>query len=497
MNLAAACGWTLLRSLLVALVAVPLSRGVWQELASLGGRARTLLWTLLLIPFFTPALLTGFGYSSFSLSLIQHPGWNEALYGAVVGLRSLAVGVVVMYFAPPPSVSAQALHCAKLAVSHTIGSPLRRLFALWPWLIRGPWRVAFPAAAVVFLFAFQEFETASLMGTTTWTVWLFDAQAGGLMLVRSLRAALLPAGCELLVLILLLVFAFRSQFLPGPAKQHSVRPPVWLQWLAWGLPLAGCVVVLAVPLALIGRDMFQGLLAVLVDRQVYEEIFIAVGFGLASAVPATLAAGLLLRVALRGTANGAALTVRAARISCVLLSIPGMIGSLAVSLGLLWLFQRPVLNAAYDTTFPTVLALFLYLLPRALLLLLLFEAVTRQQGVHTVRLLQSAPDPARRNTAAELLWQMRYRRYFLVAGILCIWGYLELTPVSILAPPGVTSAPVRLYNLMHYGRSMVLSAMVMLAMLVPPGLWFLLSILRKPLFRVFRRFQQTFATMSP
>ena len=33
------------------------------------------------------------------------------------------------------------------------------------------------------------------------------------------------------------------------------------------------------------------------------------------------------------------------------------------------------------------------------------------------------------------------------------WAYWELTLASLLLPPGMVAAPVRLYNLMHYGQS--------------------------------------------
>jgi ABC-type Fe3+ transport system permease subunit len=51
--------------------------------------------------------------------------------------------------------------------------------------------------------------------------------------------------------------------------------------------------------------------------------------------------------------------------------------------------------------------------------------------------------------------------------VVCYWGYLELTPVAILAPPGMASAPMRLYNMMHYGHNYILSAMTLLAMAAP------------------------------
>ena len=46
-------------------------------------------------------------------------------------------------------------------------------------------------------------------------------------------------------------------------------------------------------------------------------------------------------------------------------------------------------------------------------------------------------------------------------------AYSELVASAILAPPGMTTAPARLYNLMHYGQTAVLSAMVLAAFLAP------------------------------
>ena len=49
----------------------------------------------------------------------------------------------------------------------------------------------------------------------------------------------------------------------------------------------------------------------------------------------------------------------------------------------------------------------------------------------------------------------------------------------------MVSAPVRLYNLMHYGQNAVLSAMLCVAFAVPAALLFLLIIIRRPVFRLF------------
>ncbi len=91
-----------------------------------------------------------------------------------------------------------------------------------------------------------------------------------------------------------------------------------------------------------------------------------------------------------------------------------------------------------------------------------------------------SPDSSSRQAAAELLWQLRQRKHVLAAGVLCLWGYFEFTPCYLLAPPGLATAPARLYNLMHYGRSLVLSAMVLLTILAPVAAFFLVAALRRP-----------------
>ena len=475
MSLAAACGWTLARSLLLALIAAPIGWWLRDRISALDRRRRIVLWTLLLVPFFTPALLTGFGYSRLSLSLLRHPAWNELLYVTLIGLRLIPVATLLMSFAPPPPVSAMALHCARLRAA-AIPGRLARLRYLSAFLVRGPVRDTFPAIAVVFLLVFQEFETASLMGATSWTVWLFDAQAGGLPLGESLQRSLWPAAIEAAVLGLFLTFAARSHLLPAARRPFAGRVSRRQDQAVGLFGVVACGVVTGVPLFRVGRDAIFGMASLLETPQMLGEIATAAGFGASSG-----AIAMLLAVGTRTlAANRPSVRVRRCGTAIgIALSVPGLFGSLIVSLLTVWLFQQSPLSMAYDTPLPAVAALTLFLLPRALLLQLLFATLTPTAGVHLAGLLSSADDAPRRRFAADLLWRLRWRQQFLAAGMLCIWGYLELTPVAILAPPGMTSAPVRLYNLMHYGRSYTVSALTLLAMLVPPLSLVLLVALRR------------------
>ncbi len=459
MSLGAACGWTLLRSLCVALLTVPLCWWLHNELARLPRGRRVLLWTLLLIPFLTPTLLTGYAYSNFSLSLVRHPNWNEVLYMTLLAVRLLPIGTLVIYFAPPPPLSAEAVHCARLARAQT-ASLQQRIAAVAPFAIRGPLRALLTAFAVLFLFVFQEFELASLMGTVSWTVWLFDAQAGGMFLSESLRLAILPMLIQLAILVPLIVFAMRSRSLPPTHLDRQRAAGTWQRAPLWVLAVAACGAVLLTPFLLVGRDTVAGLGAVLRNPSMLTEIGTAIGFGVASGLCGSLLAAWILKPATNQRTQLSTLIA-------LLVALPGFSGSLIVSLGILGLFQLQPLQSLYDTPLPALLALVLFLVPRAILIQLLLQAARPRQGVWLAQLLKVAPDPHQQSAGHSIHWKLSLRGQLLAACVICLWGYLELTPVAILAPPGMTSAPVRLYNLMHYGRSHVLSALTLVSIVAP------------------------------
>jgi hypothetical protein len=116
-----------------------------------------------------------------------------------------------------------------------------------------------------------------------------------------------------------------------------------------------------------------------------------------------------------------------------------------------------------------------FLLPRAAVLFLLVAVATPRHGLHTARLLAAAPDSGRQRAGRWLAWELGIRRYVLAAGVVSVWGYLELLPASILSPAGMRSAVVRLYEDMHYGRNAVLSSTALLVIAAPGVLWLVLA----------------------
>jgi hypothetical protein len=62
---------------------------------------------------------------------------------------------------------------------------------------------------------------------------------------------------------------------------------------------------------------------------------------------------------------------------------------------------------------------------------------------------------------------MRWRGEIWSAALLAWWAFLDLTIFYLLAPVTIVSAPVMLYNQMHFGKNSVLSALVFLTAAVP------------------------------
>ncbi len=463
MSLEAACGSTMLRSVAVALLTIPVCWYLRDELARLGRRSRLVLWTLLLLPFLTPGLLTGYAYANFSLSLVLHPRWNELLYAVLIAAKLLAVGTAVLSFSPPAPTSREAMHCARLA-NDPSWSCWRRISFMAPFWLRGPLRAAFPAFGVIFLLVFQEFEMASLMGTTSWTVWMFDKQAKGLMLRESLRLSTIPAACELLILAFIVACSLRTQLLLATPVPTPCTAPVRLRIGLWLLATGACIAVFGIPIALVGRDTLSGLAMMIRNRALVREIGVAVGFGAASGVIASLLAGGILKAS---SGQNTSVVARSIAGLAAIAVLPGLLGSLIISLAVLALFQTSPLRAAYNTPAPALVALVAFLVPRAALVQMMLHAARPRHGLHLTRLLQSSDDGSHQRAGRQLEWVMHRRGQFLAACMICLWGYWELTPVAILAPPGMTSAPVRLYNFMHYGHNEVLSAMTLTAMLAP------------------------------
>jgi ABC-type Fe3+ transport system permease subunit len=454
---------TLLRGLIIGVLAVAAALLLRTLLADRRRPVRQVAWILLLAPYFTPVLLTGYAYANFSLSLIHHPAINAVFYSALLWWKFTPIAAVILHFTPAP-ISAEAIHCRRLISS--VGSARRAdrtpkrgmptLASRWSdlkFLIRagcagGP--VA--AFAVVFLLSFAEFEMASLMVVKSWTVALFDAHAGGLALSQSLRRMLGPLLCETVAIATAFVVLGRRQVIPTRRIEGNRAS----QWFAWCLLAIAFVFVLAIPAVMLLWGTISGFGLLVENFVLSREILVSLLFASGASVIVGLAA-FRLGAAARGRSIGSIFC----KVFLVAAVFAGLLGPLVLSLTVLAAVQLPGLISLRDTPAPLVFTLGLVLLPMALVLKRMLDLTPHRNALHLVTLMDKS------RAVRELNWKLSTSGKFWVMVLLFVWAYWDLTASSILAPIGMTPVTVRLYNLMHYGQIAALSAMTFAAFAAP------------------------------
>jgi hypothetical protein len=350
-------------------------------------------------------------------------------YELRVWLRYAPLALVALWLVPPP-MSAAALHCVRLGVRLSWWRRVRwRMVSLGAGLWLG--------AALVFLFAFQEFEFATTWNVRSWTVALFDAQVGGLALVDALQLAIFPVVIQLVVLAAIF-FRFRSQP-ESPNAGHEHTPIRWLPAF-WGIAVF-CAPLLVLGPAAIVIAFEPGVMASLFRVAPWREIGNATGLGLAATALAwPLAGGTVARG--RGW---------------LLLLLPGLFGPLLCGLLLLAASACPGLEVMRDSVFLPVFGLILTMLPYAVLLRWGLHATADAPSLHIARFIG----------ARRPLWKMEGWPRLAALLLLFYFAYADFTINSLLAPPQFVSVGVRLLNLLHYGFSSALVAMYLMATLAP------------------------------
>jgi iron(III) transport system permease protein len=440
---------TLFRSLMIGGIAVLIARPLCALLVDHRLSRRRLAWALLLAPYFTPTLLTGYAYANFSLSLIHHPVINQLFYSVLVGLKFAPLAGVIFYFAPAP-ISAEAIHCRRMTVSP------ESKFGHWIFLLQaGCARAPIAAFAVVFLCAFAEFEMASLMGVNSWTVTLFDGNAGGGALSESLRRMLGPLLCEAAAVATVVIVLGRQRV----KIEHRLTTNTKTSWLAWFYLIMAFVFVLMIPAAMVLWGTIRGFHLLfenfVLSREIVSSLLFASG--------ATLVASVM--VFWLGRATGSMIGKGILAMGVCL----GLLGPLMLSLAMLAAVQLPGLLPLRDTPVPLVLTLALVLVPIAFVLKRVLGLIGYRSSLHLARLMPKSV-PAR-----ELKWRLSTSGKFWIVVLLFVWAYWDLTASAILAPIGMTPVTVRLYNLMHYGQIAALSAMTC-ATFAAPILLFMLAL---------------------
>lgn len=480
MTLSESILWSFSRSLLIATVAIgPLAVLLRQIESCESLRSRRLWLVAAILPLFVPELLIGFNYrltasqlSAGSPAVIAASG-TELLYGLIQIGRCLAIGCAVSMLLPESPVSCESLHSWRMLRAST--PSLRWRVGWWRLQLIGPKFRLLVSWSLMALIVFQEFETAALMQIDrhpiAWTVWLFDAHAAYQPLWRSLQMTLLPLCCELLLLGPAFWLLTTQRAVPDTSAGQPLlilESTTSAKVAAWMCLIPSLLFFVIWPIAANAATAISGLLAMARNsfllRQSFSEILTSTGFALAAAVLAMTISSLLLER--RGM--GKATVVR----RCFFL-IPGLLGSLVLSLLLLAMFQTPPLRFLYDTWLPMLLGLFLAVLPKAFAVVLLLKRSSDQSSVYSAELLASSSTPGTRTRAATILWRLQTARWLLGGLVVAHWCFWDVTVASILHSVRLEPVITRLYNEMHYGRTEALMSLSFVAACMPGLVWLL------------------------
>ena len=344
------------------------------------------------------------------------------------------------------------------------------------WLIRGlllpAARSALANAAVLtFVLALNNFSVPALLQVKIFPaeVWVrfnttFDT-AGALKLSWPLIAGPL----------LLLVWFFRHD-LSWPRLEGAVPARLFRQQLgaAWGLLSGGCTS--AVCFLSVGLPLFQlasvsrtwvelpGAIAA-GQSAIRNSVFLA-AVSATSVLALALAAGMAGDGNLRGRSNGWSPWRSAAEGLRFGVWLPFLVPGVLLGIGLIVVFNRPILAAFYHSAGIVLLALVVrYLAPgrtavahglqatdRDLTEAARLEGASRWQVLRHVHLPQIAPQ-------AAAAWYIVF--------LLCLW---DVESMILIVPPGGETLALRIFNLLHYGHNPQVNALclTLLALAVAP-----------------------------
>ena len=505
--------WSVVRCMMIASIAVwPVAAVVSRIEASPTVVSRRLRLLLAIFPFFVPELLIGFNYRLTVTQLTSGSSafvaatCTEALYALLMFSRCLAVGVALSMLMPRRNAVDESLHAWNM---------LRRSMpsATWwrGWLrlkIFGAWQTSLVAWSAMALVGFQEFETAALMQIDqypiSWSVWLFDAHAARLSLSDSLQMMIGPLLCELAMLCpafcVLFLRPASDDSNHGSSRGFKPRPTLWTSVSFSALLTPGVVLFALWPLINNFLPIVRGgmlLLQSATFRQSSGQILTSTGFAIGATILSMGIAARILSAMIERRDAGrqspsqtsnqplmARVTptnwaLAAVNVSSIALLLPGLLGSLVLSLSLLTIFQLPGLRVLYDTWLPMLLGQTLAILPFALGVVLLLMQTSDPAASHSAKLLALSSEKLIQRQSANIRWRLTTGRWLLGGLIIAHRCFWDVTVASILRPVELEPVITRLYNEMHYGRTEALMSLSIFAAHTPVGIAILAILLSR------------------
>ena len=415
---------TLIRSTLICILTLYAAKAIYFQLNSLKGIKKTFFLLLALMPITVPPLLPAYAYSAFSINFQTQPILNEILYCSIMIFRAIPISLL-LFILIPSSLSQSSRFCNALLPEKTSSHFTRNSREI-------------TIACLTTLFIFHDYEIASLLRIHHWTVVLFNAHAGGLVmnLTGSLKMVILPA-LSSLSLVALSYYCIRN----CQAKKEIVskRKPA-----AIIITICSLVLIFIIPLLIVFSNSLNGLKDVFNNGWMQKEFINSLSLSIIATICCLAFSSVLIQ----------------AQKKYILISlIPGLLGSLILGLFFIYLFNLPLLNLTKQSILPLTLALVAYGIPLAIVISIAIKS-SYSLKTPSISLLKETK-------RKSVQWISFYQPALLITLPLFCYLWFDLTISSMLAPASVTTLFPRLYNLMHYSENQKLSATVLLTSFIP------------------------------
>lgn len=421
---------------------------------------RSFAWFMAVLCFFAPPLLTGYAYADFTGVVRWSDAFRCSFYAALMCARITPVAAVIWMMCPR-QISAESWFCLRLAWPQL--SVRNRIVHVWQMLRNGVLASVMVAFCVAFLLLFSEFELASFLGVRQWTIGVFDAQVGGMPLGESLLRVLFPVAVSGLLAAFVILMVKGRQLSSCTDKTGARgRYNTLLSWIGFCCFAGGALLVAVIPACIVFGGALAGMLRVgssfALQLELASSLFVAVS-------ASVLACALARRVL---SVQGSPARVSGPKFAgLLLLLLPGLLGGLVLGLCILVLFQLPLAWRLRETPLPLILAATFLVMPAALLMQQLLGERNGTSDVHLARLLSGSSAIEVRRSGASISWVRSARPGFWMMALLLCLVFYDITLSTLLAPVRMPLVMPRLYNFMHYGRSQILSASLVVCVLAP------------------------------
>jgi ABC-type Fe3+ transport system permease subunit len=446
--------WTSLRTFIITVIALIISYFCARFFRT-RFRYKTVAWVIFLAPITVPPLALGYIYSGPILSFIQNKLFNNILYSIIMIIRDVPFATLLLFLFPLQSRESNYLF--------HLSQKTKGRFSTCYQILRSDKFSLLAAFSVLFILIFNEFEIASLMGVSHWTVSLFDTQVQGVSTWNLMVQACYPV---LVIFIGLTLFlfslkAFKHRGIEGECVATQQESLFFLSYLFVALFINVIAIFLVITPAL-----WKSFFIIFTEPWVQKEWMFNTLFGGSSAIFSYIIAQYFIDKIISNKN-------RLIKYGILFLFIPGGIGALPLTLFVLYWIQNSWLHIFYNTPLPHLFVLTALLLPYALLFVMIFRLVKKDgESLFTAQLIGTSRLGMKQ--MRSIVWELSIKYHIYIIFILFLIGYFDVTVSSLLGMLGMDTLTVRLYNLMHYGNSIRLSGMLLYFMITP---FVLLSIL--------------------